>query len=196
MEPSPRGPPWCGHRFSRAPSRPPHRDIARLRPSTTTLVTRPSAGSRSSGTRYQDPSPSRVPGAVAGTSRLVSIVLSRLSSTRYSPVHAQYRDHLIRDTDPEDPMNPTNAEAPDQLTRTRTALHAVAEVLVAGPQYAAHGDIRLTVLPDGFAGWVAGAAAVAGTDLVTPTGRTPIAGRLADLASAAGIDPRRLTDVY
>lgn len=93
-------------------------------------------------------------------------------------------------------MNPMNTEAPDQLARTRTALHAVAEVLVAGPQYAVHGDIRLTVLPDGFAGWVAGGAAVAGTDLVTPTGRIPIAGRLADLASAAGIDPRRLTDVY
>src|SRR6478609_6586757 len=62
-----------------------HRDIARLRPSTTTLVTRPSAGNRSSGTRYQDPSPSWVPGAVAGTSRPASIVMSRLSSTRYSP---------------------------------------------------------------------------------------------------------------
>lgn len=93
-------------------------------------------------------------------------------------------------------MNTMNTEALDRLTRTRAALHAVAEVLVAGPQYAARGDIRLTVRPDGFAGWVTGGAAVAGTDLVTPTGRVPIRGRLGDLAAAAGIEPRRLTDVY
>jgi len=93
-------------------------------------------------------------------------------------------------------MNTMNTEALDQLTRTRAALHAVAEALVAGPQFAAHGDIRLTVRPDGFTGWVTGGAAVAGTDLVTPTGRVPIRGRLGDLATAAGIEPRRLTDVY
>lgn len=87
-------------------------------------------------------------------------------------------------------------ESSDQLTRTRAALHAVAEVLVAGPQYAVHGDIRLTVRADGFAGWVDGSAAVAGTDLITPTGRVPIGGRLGDLATAAGIEPRRLSDVY
>ncbi len=91
-----------------------------------------------------------------------------------------------------------NAVTPDQqaLTRTRIALHAVAEVLVAGPQYADHADIRLTVRPDGFAGWVDGAAAVSGTELVTAAGRYPIRGTLAELAAAAGIAPRRLTDVY
>lgn len=93
-------------------------------------------------------------------------------------------------------MNTTSTEETDRLTRTRAALHAVAEVLVAGPQYAAHGDIRLTVRADGFAGWVDGGATVAGTDLVTPTGRVPIGGRLGDLAAAAGIEPRRLSDVY
>ena len=93
-------------------------------------------------------------------------------------------------------MNPINTEDTGRLTRTRTALHAIAEVLVAGPQYVAHGDIRLTAGADGFAGWVDGSAAVAGTDLVTPTGRVPIRGRLGDLAAAAGIEPRRLTDVY
>lgn len=87
-------------------------------------------------------------------------------------------------------------ESSDQLTRTRAALHAVAEALVAGPQYAAHGDIRLAVRADGFGGWVDGSAAVAGTDLVTPAGRVPIRGRLGELAAAAGIEPRRLTDVY
>lgn len=93
-------------------------------------------------------------------------------------------------------MNTTSTEETERLSRTRAALHAVAEVLVAGPQYAAHGDIRLTVRAGGFAGWVAGSAAVAGTDLITPTGRVPIGGRLGDLAAAAGIEPRRLTDVY
>jgi len=89
-----------------------------------------------------------------------------------------------------------SAPSSDPLTHTRTALHAVAEVLVAGPQYAVHGDIRLAVRADGFAGWLDGGAAVVGTDLVTPAGRVPIAGRLGDLAAAAGIEPRRLTDVY
>jgi len=82
------------------------------------------------------------------------------------------------------------------LSRTRAALHAVAEVLVAGPQYAAHSDIRLAVRPGGFGGWVTGGAEVVGTDLVTSGGSYPIRGRLADLASAAGIEPRLLIDVY
>ncbi|HEY7812020.1 MAG TPA: hypothetical protein VIC62_02210 [Nakamurella sp.] len=91
-------------------------------------------------------------------------------------------------------MNAYPADQPT-LARTRAALHAVAEALVAGPQYAAHGDIRLAVRTDGFAGWVAGGAAVVGTDLLTPDGRFPIRGRLADLASIAGIEPRRLSEV-
>ena len=37
---------------------------------------------------------------------------------------------------------------------------------------------------------------MSGTELVTPTDRHPIRGRLADLAAHAGIEPRRLTDVY
>lgn len=82
------------------------------------------------------------------------------------------------------------------LIRTRTALHAIAEALIAGPQYATHGDIRLTVRPDGFGGWLAGSNAVSGTDLLTSVARCPIRGRLADLAANAGVEPRRLTDVY
>ncbi len=92
-------------------------------------------------------------------------------------------------------MNPTSSDHA-ALIRSRVALHAIAETLIAGPQYAAHGDIRLTVRPDGFAGWVGDGAAVVGTDLVSPTGRYPIRGRLADLAATAGIEPRRLSDVY
>jgi len=82
------------------------------------------------------------------------------------------------------------------MSTTRRALHAVAEVLIAGPQYAATGDIRLAARPGGFGGVTAGSAAVAGTDLVTPTGRFPVQGRLIELAERAGITPRPLRDVY
>jgi len=37
------------------------------------------------------------------------------------------------------------------LAGTRAALHGVAELLLAGPQYRAHGTIRLRVTPGGFA---------------------------------------------
>jgi len=47
-------------------------------------------------------------------------------------------------------MNPVSSDQ-QALSRTRVALHAIAEALIAGPQYAAHGDIRLAVRPDGFA---------------------------------------------
>jgi len=86
--------------------------------------------------------------------------------------------------------------SPSTMSTTRRALHAVAEVLIAGPQYAATGDIRLAARPGGFGGVTAGSAAVAGTDLVTPTGRFPVQGRLIELAERAGITPRPLRDVY
>ena len=82
------------------------------------------------------------------------------------------------------------------LSSTRRALHAVAEVLIAGPQYAATGDIRLAARPGGFGGVTAGAAAVSGTDLVTTAGRFPLRGSLIELAELAVITPRTLRDVY
>ena len=36
------------------------------------------------------------------------------------------------------------------VTATRRSLHAVAERLLAGPQYREHGEIRLRVTPGGF----------------------------------------------
>ncbi len=83
----------------------------------------------------------------------------------------------------------------DELSTTRRALHAVAELLIAGPQYQATGDIRLKASGDGFAGWTSGFA-VSGTDLVTPAGRVPLQGTVAHVGSAAGITPRSLRDVY
>jgi len=87
-------------------------------------------------------------------------------------------------------------EALSTMSGTRRALHAVAEVLIAGPQYAATGDIRLAVRQGGFGGVTSGAAAVSGTDLVVGTNRFPLRGALIELAELAGITPRLLRDVY
>lgn len=73
------------------------------------------------------------------------------------------------------------------VVATRRALHAVAESLIAGPQYRAHGTIRLRAVSGGFAG-VAAEVRVQGADLVHPGGRTPLAGTLREVGEAAGID--------
>lgn len=84
-----------------------------------------------------------------------------------------------------------------ELSATRRALHAVAELLIAGPQYEVAGDIRLGARPGGFRGWVGPTpTAVSGTDLITPTSRFPLRGTINDLARRAGITPRPLRDVY
>ncbi len=73
--------------------------------------------------------------------------------------------------------------------RTRRSLHAVAESLLAGPQLARSGTIRLKVLQDGFGTVTDPAYRVAGTDVVTPDGRrVPLRGTLADVAAAAGVE--------
>lgn len=85
---------------------------------------------------------------------------------------------------------------PPELSTTRRALHAVAELLIAGPQYASVGDIRLAVRPGGFGGWAGSTSAVAGSDLITSTGRYAMGGSINELARRAGITPRALKDVY
>lgn len=75
----------------------------------------------------------------------------------------------------------------DTLSRTRLSLHAVAEQLLAGPQHRSHGTIRLRVTPGGF-GQVAGPWRVEGTDLVGPDRRVPLAGTVAEVAAAAGVE--------
>lgn len=73
-------------------------------------------------------------------------------------------------------------------TATRRALHAVGESVIAGPQYRSDGTIRLRISPGGFAG-VKSTLRMEGTDLVGADGRWPVAGTLAELAVAAGVDP-------
>lgn len=72
------------------------------------------------------------------------------------------------------------------LVTTRRALHGVAELVIAGPQYAAHGDIRLRVVPGGFGG-TASSVRVEGGHLVWDGGRTPLVGSCRSLAEAAGL---------
>lgn len=90
----------------------------------------------------------------------------------------------------------SSSPAAPQQAATLRALHAVAELVIAGPQYEQFGDIRLTVRGDGIGGWVEPATRVCPTELITERGRFPLRGRLIDVASAAGITPRSLRDVY
>lgn len=82
------------------------------------------------------------------------------------------------------------------LERTRLALHGVAELVLAGPQYAESQDIRLRVTPGGFGTVATPDLRVAGVELITPTVALPLGGTFAGLARAAGVDARPLRDVY
>lgn len=70
---------------------------------------------------------------------------------------------------------------------TRFALHAAAELLIAGPQYRRFGSIRMRIVLGGFTGmkWP---VSVTGTDLVWPQGRIRLHGSYSDLALAAGFE--------
>jgi hypothetical protein len=74
------------------------------------------------------------------------------------------------------------------LVTTRQALHAVAEQVLAGPQYRAEGTIRLTITPGGF-GQVEGPLRIEGGDLVGERGRVPVRGTIAELAAQVGVEP-------
>jgi hypothetical protein len=72
------------------------------------------------------------------------------------------------------------------LTATRRSLHAVAEQLLAGPQYREKGTIRLRITRGGF-GQVGGPWAVEGVDLIGEDVRVPLTGSVEDVALSAGI---------
>ncbi len=84
---------------------------------------------------------------------------------------------------------------PVDLAATRNALHAVAEWLLAGPQYRDHGTIRLRPLQGGFATVSDPVVRVAGLELVTGTASVPLAGTVRSVGEAAGIEPS-LPDLY
>ena len=83
------------------------------------------------------------------------------------------------------------------LAQTRRSLHGVAELLLAGPQHAASGTIRLRPLPGGFGTVevpdlrVEGTAVVAGDRRADIDGRTP-----RQLAEALGIEPHDPSHLY
>jgi len=83
------------------------------------------------------------------------------------------------------------------LESTRLSLHAVAELLLAGPQFEQSKNIKLRVTPGGFATAAAPEAAVVGTDLVVGGRSVPLGGRtVAEVAADAGVVARSLDDVY
>lgn len=83
------------------------------------------------------------------------------------------------------------------LDRSRHALHAVAELVLAGPQYRRSGKIRLRVTPDGFSTVTEPRVAVVGTEVHAGGRVHPIAGNTcAALAAAIGAEASGLQDVY
>jgi hypothetical protein len=83
------------------------------------------------------------------------------------------------------------------LIDTRLSLHTVAELLLAGPQFAQSKTIKLCVTPGGFATTAAPDVRVDGTNLVVAGRPFVMHGRtVTELAADAGVVPRRLDDVY
>ncbi|MFE9576615.1 hypothetical protein ACFYO1_09560 [Nocardia sp. NPDC006044] len=79
--------------------------------------------------------------------------------------------------------------------RSRQALHAVAELLIAGPQYRQHGTIRLRAVHQGFGG-VQWPVSVVGAELVWDEGRAPLRGTYRELGQLAGVVAEPPKDVY
>src|SRR3954452_12541878 len=84
-----------------------------------------------------------------------------------------------------------------RLVSTRRALHGVAELILAGPQYDLGGGIRLRVVPGGFATVAAPDFRVDGELLGGPDGTVELTGgTFRERAQQAGVEARRLDNVY
>jgi hypothetical protein len=76
----------------------------------------------------------------------------------------------------------------DELAATRRSLHALAELVLAGPQYRAAGRIRLDVVPGGFASTVLNPRlAVSGDRVTSAAGATAAIGGQTARALGAGL---------
>jgi hypothetical protein len=89
------------------------------------------------------------------------------------------------------------ATSSTNLIATRRALHGVAELVLAGPQYRAAGSIRLRVIPGGFATVVGPRLRVEEDHLVAGDARVPMTGRsYAKLAAEAGVEAGAPAGLY
>jgi len=82
----------------------------------------------------------------------------------------------------------------ENFVSTRQALHAVAELLLAGPAYVSDADIRLRATTGGFGVWRQPGPRVDGTDLVIGDRRIALVGTIASVAEAAEVTPRALAE--
>lgn len=83
------------------------------------------------------------------------------------------------------------------LETTRLSLHAVAELLLAGPQFDMSQSIELRAVPGGFGTTTKPDLKVVGTDLVEPDRAVALDGRtIAAVAEEVGLRPRQLDDIY
>jgi hypothetical protein len=83
------------------------------------------------------------------------------------------------------------------LRETRLSLHAVAELLLAGPQFAQSKSIELRATQGGFGTVAAPDVRVERTSLLYDGAVVALTGRtVAEVAREAGIHPRSLDDIY
>ena len=83
------------------------------------------------------------------------------------------------------------------LVTTRLSWHAVAELLLGGPQYEQSKSIHLRVTPGGFGTVAAPAVRVQGESVVVDGRAIPLSGRtVAEVAADAGLTARSLDDLY
>jgi hypothetical protein len=83
------------------------------------------------------------------------------------------------------------------LVTTRRSLHAVGELVLAGPQYAATKEISLRAVPGGFATTHTPALSVIDTDVVGEAATVGITGLTpASLAAGLGVQARSMSDLY
>jgi hypothetical protein len=88
-----------------------------------------------------------------------------------------------------------NADA--ALISTRRSLHAVGELVLAGPQHAQTGEISLRALPGGFGTTHTPDLRVVGTDVVGADATVGITGLTpTSLGRALGVEARGMADLY
>jgi hypothetical protein len=80
--------------------------------------------------------------------------------------------------------------------RTRRSLHGLAELVLAGPQYARSDDIRLRSTAGGFGTVAEPDVRIDGAELVVGDTRHRLDGTVAEVAERAGLTPRELSVVY